>query len=148
MHFFENNSYSLITYLTFNLTACKMLFIPESNLRAVYYNAQVTTSNITVWWGHPYQDADLVQSYNVSLRERYYSYNHKASVELQTNYTFESSFTPSFLYYFEITSNVLLSDPEETFTVKTNTINLVVGKKFIIVLVHLYSYIKQMMAFC
>lgn len=135
MHFFENNSFSLITYLTFNLTACKILFIPESNLRAVYYNAQVTTSNITVRWDHPYQDADLVQSYNVSLRERYYSYNHKASVELQTNYTFESSFTPSFLYYFDITSNVLLSDPEETFTVKTNTIYLVVGKKLSIFLV-------------
>nr|XP_034338877.1 uncharacterized protein LOC109617378 [Crassostrea gigas] len=98
----------------------------RSNLRAVYSNSQITTSNITVWWNHPYQDADLVQSYNVSLRERSNSYNYKASVELQTNYTFESSFSPSFLYFFEITSNVLLSDPEKTFTVKTNTINLVV----------------------
>lgn len=120
-----------ITYRTFNLTACTILFIPGSNLRAVYSNSQITTSNITVWWNHPYQDADLVQSYNVSLRERSNSYNYKASVELQTNYTFESSFSPSFLYFFEITSNVLLSDPEETFTVKTNTINLVVGKKSI-----------------
>lgn len=116
-------------YRIFHSIACKILFIPGSNLRAVYSNSQITTSNITVWWIHPYQDADLVQSYNVSLRERYYSYNHMASVELHTNYTFESSFTPSFLYYLEITSNVLLSDPEETFTVKTNTINLVVGKK-------------------
>lgn len=120
-----------IKYRTFNLTACTIMFISGSNLRAVYYYSQITTSNITVWWNHPYQDADLVQSYNVSLRESSYSYNYKASVELQTNYTFESSFSPSFLYFFEITSNVLLSDPEETFTVKTNTINLVVGKKSI-----------------
>lgn len=98
----------------------------RSNLRAVYSNSQITTSNITVWWNHPYQDADLVQSYNVSLRERYYSYNHKAFVELQTNYTFESSFTPSFMYHLEITSNVLLSDPEETFTVRSNSFYLVV----------------------
>lgn len=120
-----------IKYRTFNLTACTILFITGSNLRAVYSNSQITTSNITVWWNHPYQDEDLVQSYNVSLRESSYSYNYKASVELQTNYTFESSFSPSFLYFFEITSNVLLSDPEETFTVKTNTINVVVGKKSI-----------------
>lgn len=109
----------------------------------MYYYAQITTSNITVWWNHPYQDVDLVQSYNVSLREIYNSYNYKASVELQTNYTFESSFTPSFLYFFEITSNVLLSDPEETFNVKTNTINLVVGKNYINVSIIFNSYLAQ-----
>lgn len=138
LFFLNSNSFPLIKYRTFNLSACTILFIPGSNLRAMLYYSQITTSNITVRWIHPYQDADLVQSYNVSLRERYYSYSHKASVELQTNYTFESSFTPSFLYYFEITSNVLLSDPEETFTVKTNTINLVVGKKFINFSGHLF----------
>lgn len=56
----------------------------------------------------------------------YNTHNYLASVELQTNYTFVSSFTPSFLYLFEVYSNVLLSDPEETFIVKTNTIYLVV----------------------
>lgn len=130
-----------IKYRTFNLTACTILFISGSNLRAMLYYSQITTSNITVRWNHPYQDADLVQSYNVSLRERYYSYNHMASVELRTNYTFESSFTPSFLYYFEITSNILLSEPEETFTVKTGTIYLVVGKKSINFSGHLFFLI-------
>lgn len=112
--------------------AKKVFFlISEAHIGAVFTSSKTTTSNITVWWNHPYQDADLVQSYNVSLRESSNSYSYKASVELQTNYTFESSFPPTFLYFFEITSNVLLSDPEETFTVKTNTINLVVGKKSI-----------------
>uniref|UniRef100_A0A8W8MM35 Uncharacterized protein n=1 Tax=Magallana gigas TaxID=29159 RepID=A0A8W8MM35_MAGGI len=98
----------------------------RSNLRAVYNSSEITTSSIKVWWNHPYQDADLVQSYNVSLREIYNSYGHNASAELQTNYTFASYFTPSFLYVFEVSSNVMLNDPEETFIVKTNAINLVV----------------------
>lgn len=121
------------------------MFISGSNLRAVYNSSEITTSSITVWWNHPYQDADLVQSYNVSLRERYYSYNHMASVELHTNYTFVSSFTPSFLYFFEVSSNVMLSDPEETFIVKTNAINLVVGERCITVL---YSIIIQIIILC
>lgn len=133
----------MINHRTFNLTACTILFIPGSNLRAMLYYSQITTSNITVRWNHPYQDADLVQSYNVSLRERYYSYNHKAFVELQTNYTFESSFTPSFMYYLEITSNVLLSDPEETFTVRSNSFYLVVGNEFINISVHPYFLLIQ-----
>lgn len=121
------------------------MFISGSNLGAVYYYSQITTSNITVWWNHPYQDADLVQSYNVSLREIYNSYDHNASAELQTNYTFVSSFTPSFLYVFEVSSNVMLNDPEETFIVKTNAINLVVGELCITVL---YSIIIQIIILC
>lgn len=121
------------------------MFISGSNLRAVYNSSEITTSSIKVWWNHPYQDADLVQSYNVSLREIYNSYGHNASAELQTNYTFASSFTPSFLYVFEVSSNVMLNDPEETFIVKTNAINLVVGELCITVL---YSIIIQIIILC
>lgn len=51
-------------------------------------------------------------------------------------YTFYSSFIPSFNYYLEITSNILLSDPEETFSVKTDpiTLHVIVGKTFIMFL--------------
>lgn len=121
------------------------MFISGSNLRAVYNSSEITTSSIKVWWNHPYQDADLVQSYNVSLREIYNSYGHNASAELQTNYTFAFSFTPSFLYVFEVSSNVMLNDPEETFIVKTNAINLVVGELCITVL---YSIIIQIIILC
>lgn len=121
------------------------MFIPGSDLRAVYNSSEITTSSIKVWWNHPYQDADLVQSYNVSLREIYNSYSYKTSVELQTNYTFESSFTPSFLYLFEVFSNVFLSDSDETIIVKTNIIYLVVGKQFLTVL---FSMILQIMTMC
>lgn len=121
------------------------MFISGSDLRAVYNSSEITTSSIKVWWNHPYQDADLVQSYNVSLREIYNSYSYKTSVELQTNYTFESSFTPSFLYLFEVFSNVFLSDSDETIIVKTNIIYLVVGKQFLTVL---FSMILQIMTMC
>ncbi|XP_052690973.1 LOW QUALITY PROTEIN: uncharacterized protein LOC128168852 [Crassostrea angulata] len=98
----------------------------RTRLRAIFSSSKATTSNITVWWNHPYQDADLVQSYNVSLRAYDSSYNFQTSVELQTNYTFESSFLPGYLYYFEITSVIFLSDSAETIFVKTDTVNLVV----------------------
>lgn len=127
------------------MLVCKRLSIQGFNLTAVYNSSEISTTSITVLWNHPYQDADLVQSYNVSLREIYNSYNYKTSVELQTNYTFESSFTPSFLYLFEVFSNVFLSDPDETIIVKTNTIYLVVGKQFVTVL---YSMILQIMIMC
>lgn len=123
-----NEQQLLSIYHLFYQRVNDIMFISGSNLRAVYNSSEITTSSIKVWWNHPYQDADLVQSYNVSLRERSNSYNYKAFAELQTNYTFVSSFTPSFLYFFEVSSNVMLSDPEESFIVKTNTINLVVGE--------------------
>uniref|UniRef100_A0A8W8N5D1 Fibrillin-1 n=1 Tax=Magallana gigas TaxID=29159 RepID=A0A8W8N5D1_MAGGI len=99
----------------------------RTRLRAILSSSKATTSNITVWWNHPNQDADLVQSYNVSLRASDSSYIFQTPVELQTNYTFESSFLPGFLYYFEITSVVFLSDSKETIFVKTDSFNLVVG---------------------
>lgn len=103
------------------------LLILEAHIGAVFSSSKTTTSNITVWWNHPYQNADLVQSYNVSLRAEDSSYNFQTSVELQTNYTFESAFLPGYLYYFEITSVVYLSESAETIFVKTDAINLVVG---------------------
>lgn len=103
-------------------------FFQGTGLRAVFSSSKISTSNITVWWNHPHQDADLVQSYNVSLRAFDSSYNFQTSVELQTNFTFESSFPPSYLYYFEITSVVFLSESAKTILVKTDTVHLVVGK--------------------
>lgn len=132
-----NNSYSLFCLSTKHCIYQRIndiISISGSNLRAVYNSSEITTSSIKVWWNHPDQDANLVQSYNVSLREIYNSYDHNASAKLQTNYTFVSSFTPSFLYVFEVSSNVMLNDPEETFIVKINAINLVVGKPCITVL--------------
>lgn len=101
-----------------------------TRLRAILSSSKATPSNITVWWNHPNQDADLVQSYNVSLRASDSSYIFQTPVELQTNYTFESSFLPGFLYYFGITSVVFLSDSKETIFVKTDSFNLVVGKNY------------------
>lgn len=101
-----------------------------TRLRAIFSSSKATTTNITVWWNHPYQDADLVQSYNVSLRAYDSSYIFQTPVELQTNYTFKSSFLPGYLYYFEIISVVYLSDSAETIFVKTDTVNLVVGKNY------------------
>lgn len=101
-----------------------------TRLRAILSSSKATPSNITVWWNHPNQDANLVQSYNVSLRASDSSYIFQTPVELQTNYTFESSFLPGFLYYFEITSVVFLSDSKETIFVKTDSFNLVVGKNY------------------
>ncbi|XP_052691021.1 uncharacterized protein LOC128168863 isoform X6 [Crassostrea angulata] len=98
----------------------------KAHIGAVFTSSKTTTSNITVWWNHPYQNADLVQSYNVSLKAYDSSYNFQTSVELQTNYTFESAFLPGYLYYFEITSVVYLSESAETIFVKTDAINLVV----------------------
>lgn len=106
-----------------------------TRLRAILSSSKATTSNITVWWNHPNQDADLVQSYNVSLRASDSSYIFQTPVELQTNYTFESSFLPGFLYYFEITSVVFLSDSKETIFVKTDSFNLVVGKNYSFLLI-------------
>lgn len=102
-----------------------------TRLRAIFSSSKTTTSNITVWWNHPYQDADLVQSYNVSLRAFDSSYNFQTSVELQTNYTFESYFLPGYVYFFEITSVVFLNDSADTIFVKTDAINFIVGKNFI-----------------
>uniref|UniRef100_A0A8W8N019 Fibrillin-1 n=1 Tax=Magallana gigas TaxID=29159 RepID=A0A8W8N019_MAGGI len=99
----------------------------RTRLRAIFSSSKTTTSNITVWWNHPYQNADLVQSYNVSLRAFDSSYNFQTSVELQTNYTFESSLLPGYLYFFEITSVVFLNDSADTIFVKTDTVNIVVG---------------------
>ncbi|XP_052712064.1 uncharacterized protein LOC128186279 isoform X4 [Crassostrea angulata] len=98
----------------------------RTRLRAIFSSSKTSTTNITVWWNHPYQNADLVQSYNVSLRAYDSSYNFKTSVEMQTNYTFESSFLPGYLYFFEITSVVFFNDSEATIFVKTDTVNLVV----------------------
>lgn len=105
----------------------------------MYDSSEITTSFITVRWTPPYLDPNLVQSYSVSLRGHQDSnYYDSASVHLQTSYmyTFYSSFIPSFNYYLEITSNILLSDPEETFSVKTNpiTLHVIVGKTFIMFL--------------
>lgn len=118
-------------------------FIPGSNLRAVYDSSEITTSSITVRWTPPYLDPNLVQSYSVSLRgHQDPNYYVSASVHLQTSYTytFYSSFIPSFDYYLEITSNVLLSDPEETLSVKTDPIilHVIVGKTFINVSIYLF----------
>lgn len=124
--------------------AKKIFFlILEAHIGAVFSSSKTTTSNITVWWNPPYQNADLVQSYNVSLRIFDSSYIFQTSVELQTNYTFESSFLPGHLYYFEITSVVYLSESAETIFVKTDVINLVVGKNYSYVLVYakLISYV-------
>ncbi|XP_065942257.1 uncharacterized protein [Magallana gigas] len=98
----------------------------RTRLRAIFSSSKTSTTNITVWWNHPYQNADLVQSYNVSLRAYDSSYNFQTSVEMQTNYTFESSFLPGYLYFFEITSVVFFNDSEATIFVKTDTVNLVV----------------------
>lgn len=116
-----------------NVICCKkgiFFLILEAHIGAVFSSSKTTTTNITVWWNHPYQNADLVQSYNVSLRAFDSSYFFQTSVELQTNYTFESSFLPGYLYYFEITSVVFLSESAETIFVKTDAINLVVGKNY------------------
>ena len=88
----------------------------------------ITTSNITVWWSRPFQDADLVQSYNVSLSENFNTSYLQTSVDLNTNYTFVSYFPPSYWFVFEITSIVVLNDPSETFFVKSDPVNLFVGK--------------------
>lgn len=107
----------------------KPFLILEAHIGAVLSSSKATTSNITVWWNHPFQNADLVQSYNVSLRALDSSYFFQTSVELQTNYTFESSFLPGYLYFLEITSVVFLTDSAETIFVKTDPFNIVVGKK-------------------
>ncbi|XP_065942268.1 uncharacterized protein [Magallana gigas] len=98
----------------------------KAHIGAVLSSSKATTSNITVWWNHPFQNADLVQSYNVSLRALDSSYFFQTSVELQTNYTFESSFLPGYLYFLEITSVVFLTDSAETIFVKTDPFNIVV----------------------
>lgn len=126
-------AYALTNFKTYVIFGVEKVFylILGTRLRAILSSSKATTSNITVWWNHPYQDADFVQSYNVSLRAYDSSYNFQTSVEMQTNYTFESSFLPGYLYFFEITSVVFLNDSEETIFVKTDTFNLVVGKKFL-----------------
>lgn len=106
-----------------------LFLILEAHIGAVLSSSKATTSNITVWWNHPFQNADLVQSYNVSLRALDSSYFFQTSVELQTNFTFESSFLPGYLYFLEITSVVFLTDSAETIFVKTDPFNIVVGKK-------------------
>lgn len=137
--FLSNNSYFLFLFFFYQIWNS---FIPGSNLRAVYDSSEITTSSITVRWTPPYLDPNLVQSYSVSLRGHQDSnYYDSASVHLQTSYmyTFYSSFIPSFNYYLEITSNILLSDPEETFSVKTDpiTLHVIVGKTFINVSIYL-----------
>nr|XP_022300335.1 uncharacterized protein LOC111108627 [Crassostrea virginica] len=98
----------------------------RSNLRAIYQSSMITTSNITVWWSHPFLDSDLVQSYNVSLRENFNTSYLQASVDLTTNYTFVSYFPPSYWFVFEIASFVVLNDPIETFFVNSDPVNLFV----------------------
>lgn len=120
--------YTLMRFLKWHFCSERFFYILGTLLRATFSSSKTTTSNITVWWNHPNQDVDLVQSYNVSLREKDSADIFHISVELQTNYTFESSFLPGSLYYFEITSVVYLKDSAETIFVKTNIINLVVGK--------------------
>ena len=93
----------------------------------------ITTSNITVWWNHPFQDSDLVQSYNVSLRENFNTSYLQASVDLTTNFTFVSYFPPSYWFVFEVTSIVVLNDPMETFFVNSDPVNLFVGETFIFI---------------
>ena len=107
-----------------------LFLITGSNLRAIYQSSVITTSNITVWWNHPFQDSDLVRSYNISLRENYNTYSFQTSVNLETNYTFMSSFPPSYLYYFEITSAIDLKDPTETILVRSLSTALVIGETF------------------
>lgn len=121
----------------------------------MYDSSEITTSFITVRWTPPYLDPNLVQSYSVSLRGHQDSnYYDSASVHLQTSYmyTFYSSFIPSFNYYLEITSNILLSDPEETFSVKTGpfTLHVIVGKTFINVSIYLifYNLINDQLRMC
>lgn len=133
--FLSNNSYFLFLFFFYQIWNS---FIPGSNLRAVYDSSEITTSSVTVRWIHPYQDPNLVQSYSVLLRG--HSYSYETTVQSQTYYTFQSFFTPSFSYYFEITSNILLNDTKETFNVKTGPIELVVGKTFIHVSIYLFCY--------
>lgn len=130
----------MLSSQTYALVICKkkkwlfltkrIFLILEAHIGAVFSSSKTTTADITVWWNHPYQNADLVQSYNLSLRSFDSSYNFQTSVELQTNYTFKSSFLPGYLYYFEIISVVFLSESAETIFVKTDVINLVVGKNY------------------
>ncbi|XP_062609553.1 uncharacterized protein LOC134271352 [Saccostrea cucullata] len=98
----------------------------RGNLRAVYRGSEITTSRITVWWDDPSSDSNLIQYYTVSLRDYWGSYNRHISVGRKNNHTFESYFTPGYLFYFYITSTVLLNDPTEIINVTTSWIPLVV----------------------
>lgn len=116
-----------------SFTTCNVLMIhfliTGSSLRAQNLVSNITTSNITVWWSHPYTDSDLVQSYDISLRENYNTYSFQRHLNLETSYIFTSSFPPSYLYYFQITSVINLKDPTETILV-TSSIPLVIGETF------------------
>ena len=115
----------------YNMQCINSLFlITGSNLRAIYQSSVITTSNITVWWNHPNQDSDLVQSYNISLREYDNTFSFQTSVNRETNFTFVSSFPPSYLYYFQITSVIDLKDPTETILVRSSSTALVIGETF------------------
>lgn len=94
---------------------------------ANYKTSDITTSYITVWWNHPF-DSALVQSYVVRLTEYWGSIDLEEFAGRDTNFTFESNFTPGYLFYFEIVSTVLLIYPMELINVTTTTrIPLVVG---------------------
>lgn len=71
---------------------------------------QGSVTNAAIWYVHQYTKAAY------------------ATVTITTDIEFVilAFFIPSFSYYLEITSSVLLSDPEETFSVQTGPIELVV----------------------
>ncbi|XP_062605769.1 uncharacterized protein LOC134267580 [Saccostrea cucullata] len=98
----------------------------RNNLRAIYRRSEVSTTLITSWWDHPTVDASLIQSYTVVLTENGMTLNLSKVVGKETNCTFASNFLPGYLYYLRITSEILLSDPTERFSVTTDSIPLVV----------------------
>ncbi|XP_055997755.1 uncharacterized protein LOC125645868 isoform X2 [Ostrea edulis] len=90
----------------------------RNNLLANYKTSDITTSYITVWWNHPF-DSALVQSYVVRLTEYWGSIDLEEFAGRDTNFTFESNFTPGYLFYFEIVSTVLLIYPRKMINVTT-----------------------------
>jgi hypothetical protein len=79
-----------------------------------------------VWWNPPV-DSTFIQSYTVRLNENWGSLNLEEFAGNETYFTFQSNFTPGYLYYFAIVSTVLLIDPREAINVTTSRTPLVVG---------------------
>lgn len=88
------------------------------------------TCEVTLRWSHPTEDFHLIANYIVTrylLNNFRWALDEKVSVGITTQYSTSCTLLPGRFYYFEISQNVSLTDPDETLEVYSLRSYIVMG---------------------
>lgn len=96
-----------------------------------YLNIDTDICKGTLRWSHSFNDHGLRIEYNIfrqSHQNNGWVHEDTTSVGIVSQYTFSQCILqPGRLYHFYIRSNVLLTNPNETFYIDSNSIDVIMG---------------------